>query len=192
MKAHVALDVHAARMHVVDLGHVHRQRTQVRALDREEVARHGTDLALEAPVDLVAPSQQLRVQVVESLEAAAGAEVVLDVVEGALQARRAIGVADGVRDESEAEALSQGLHLRRGLRVAARPAADRHGAVVEHAARGSAADVHEPVGQEAPALESAPAREGLREDHPDGGVHRALSPPPVLPHDRMSPGSCRI
>ena len=55
--ADIALDVDDALMEQVHLGHEERQRVQVRAFERKELARTGVQMALRRGVDLVAETR---------------------------------------------------------------------------------------------------------------------------------------
>jgi hypothetical protein len=138
----------------------------VRLLDGEELARRGVQVAAVGGVRLVAPGEGLGVQVVEVLELAASEEVVLDEVEGALDAGGAVGVPLLVGGEDEAVAVGKGGHLRHRDHVPAGAVQHHHVGVVDHAAVGGAAEVAERVGEEELAGEAGEAREALDEDHP--------------------------
>ena len=144
-----------------------RQRAEQVLLGRVELHRHHIALAVDLPrtrVDLVAPGAQLRVEIVEAGEGAAGVEVSLDEVEGTLDPRRAIGVADGVSDEVEFEALAEREHLGGGDHVAARAVRADDGGVVDDAAAGGAAEVRDRLRQKRSALEAPEAPIRPREE----------------------------
>src|SRR6202789_1607730 len=108
----VSLAVDDPLVEPVALGHVARQRRKARPLDREELARAGVQVALGRGVDLVAPSPRLAVDVGPVVKLAAGQEVVVDVVEGTLDAGGPVGVALLVRREDAAETLREARHRR--------------------------------------------------------------------------------
>ena len=116
----VALDVDEPLMEQVGLGDPAGQAAQGRVLGGEELARGGLELALGAGVDAVTPGAGLAVGVGPVGEAPAGEKAALDEAEHPLDAAGAIGIADGVGHEGEAEALGEGRHLGHGDHVRAR------------------------------------------------------------------------
>jgi urease accessory protein UreE len=87
----VALEVDDAMVQRVHLGHQRRQWLQARRFGLKQLAGHGLQAALEGGIHLVAPDDRLAVEVSEVIELAASEEVVLDVVEGPLDAGAAVG-----------------------------------------------------------------------------------------------------
>ena len=107
MQVDIALDVHATLMKLVDLGDVRWQRSQRWLLRHPERAGRRPEVPPELEVRCVAPRAKLRVEVAQVGEGAPLVEVVLDVVEGTLDATRAIRIAELVRLEDEAEAVGE-------------------------------------------------------------------------------------
>ncbi len=101
-------------MEQVGLGDPAGQPAQGRVLGGEELARGGLELALGAGVDAITPGAGLAVGVGPVGEAPAGEKAALDEAEHPLDAAGAIGIADGVGHEGEAEALGEGGHLGHG------------------------------------------------------------------------------
>jgi hypothetical protein len=64
-------------MQAVHFGNPRRQRFQMQALDRKQLARHGADMFLVGRVDLIAPLARLVVQLVPTGESAPGKKVIL-------------------------------------------------------------------------------------------------------------------
>ena len=114
----------------------------------------------------IAPSSELGVEVAEVGEGAPLVEVILDVVEGALDAAGAVRVSDGMGLEVEAEASGERPEDRGRNRVLRATLRDDHGAVVDHAPPRAPAEVHDRLGQKGAALEARPPRIDLRVQQP--------------------------
>src|SRR6266478_562830 len=108
---HVSFYVHRAWMQPINGGNPRRQWLEMRALDREQFARHGADMFLVGRVDAVAPLPRLLIQIVPTGKPAARQKVVFDKGEGTLDPRRAVGVAALMRHKVESEAFRERLHF---------------------------------------------------------------------------------
>ena len=86
----------------------------------EELARGGLELALGPGVDAVTPLPGLPIGLGPVGEAPAGQEAALDEAEHPLDPTGAIGVADGVGDEGEAEPLAANAAIS-GTGIMSRP-----------------------------------------------------------------------
>jgi hypothetical protein len=170
--AHVALGVDDAVVEGVDLGDPDGQRLEHEPLGGEELAPAGVELGAEAGVDLVAPDDGLAIEVVPIVEVATGEEVLVDVVEGPLDARRAVGVADLVGGEGKVEPLGEGGHLGHRHHVSAGAREHDDVGVVDHAAAARAPEIGQRVGEEDLAVEAREGRAALDEDHPRGAQHQ--------------------
>src|SRR5512133_2698857 len=116
-------------------------------------------------VDLVAPLTKLTIEVWNVLELTVWVEVVLDVVEGALDTSRAILITELVSQESKAKALGEGCHFGSRHGILSGAVSDDDARVVEHAVGGGASEVLQGLGQEDRAPETIPARVRLRVEH---------------------------
>ena len=142
-----------------------RQSTQRRFLDREELPWGGAKRALVALIDRVAPHAHLTITVGDVREASSGVEVALDVVEVSLDAGRAVGIAEGVSDELEAEVLGKGCHLRGWHGIGPGTVGDDDAGVIEHASLGAALEVPQGLDQKDLTPEAIELRIGLCEQH---------------------------
>ena len=122
-------------------------------------------VAFDRGVDLVAPGARLRVQIVEVGKAAPCEEVIFDIIERALDARRPIGVSDGMRDEFKAESFAEGGHLRHRHHLLAAAGEHHQMRIVDHAPGASPLEVLQSFGQKDLALESAEVRIALEKQH---------------------------
>ena len=169
----VALDIDEPLMEQVGLGDPAGQAAQGRVLDGEELARGGLEVALGAGVDAITPGAGLAVGVGPVGEAPAGEKAPLDEAEHPLDAPGAIGVADGVGDEGEAEALGEGGHLGHGDHVPPGALEHDHVGVVDHAGLAGAVHVAKGLGEEDLALEAAEPGVELEEEHAGVAEHEA-------------------
>src|SRR5215813_3347727 len=94
---------------------------------------------LVSRVDLVAPFPRPLVQILPTGEDATGQKVPLDETERPFYAPRAVRIPDGVCYEFEAEAFTEGGHLRHRHHLASAAAQHDHMRVVDHHASGGAA-----------------------------------------------------
>ena len=113
----------------------------MRPLYGKQLARNGMDMFLVSCVDAVAPLARLLVQILPTGKHASGKKIILDEVEGALDAPGTVGVADLVGHKTESEPLGEGFHLGHGNHCAARAAQHDHMRVVDHHPFGGAAHV---------------------------------------------------
>ena len=152
----VAFDATTTLMHFVDLRHMKWQRYKGRLLGGEELSRRVRQVALWLAAHCLAPGAKLLVEVVQALERAAHVEVVLDVMEGSLDAPGAILVPRLVRHESEAEASRKRLHLGRGHSFSTETVGDDDRQVVDHAAVRCTAEMDNGFAEKHAALKARP------------------------------------
>lgn len=162
----VALDIDVALVNVVDFGNVDRQRPQRRFLGYPKGSWGRAEMTSELEVCVVTPGSELFVAVLDVLERTPLVEVVLNVVERALDSPRAIRVTHGMGLEAKVKAVSERLHHGRGKCIFSAALTDDDRAVVDHAARCAPSEVLERLGEEGAALEPGPALIYL-------GVHEA-------------------
>ena len=130
-------------------------------------------MSLGAGVDAVTPGAGLAVGVGPVGEAPAREKAALDEAEHPLDAAGAIGIADGVGHEGEAEALGEGRHLGHGDHVPPGALEHDHVGVVDHAGLAGAVHVAQGLGEEDLAFEAAELRIELEEEHPGVAEHEA-------------------
>jgi hypothetical protein len=157
----VALDVHPPLMEVVDVRDMEREASQRGLLGDPKGSRRSTQVPAKPEIGAVAPGPKLAIEIAKVVERPTRVEIVLDVVEGAFHATRAIGMPDRVGLELEAEALRQRQHGIRGNRVLARAMGDDDRAVVDDAAPRAALEVLEGLAEEGAALEPSPPQVNL-------------------------------
>jgi hypothetical protein len=182
----VALDVDPARVHVVDFGDVDRQGAQRRLLRRPQLDRRGLQASPVLTVDAVAPRGHLRIEVVVIGEGPAGIEVPLDEAEGPFDPRRAVRVAQLVRDEAKAEAPAERLHAFGRDRVRPVAVGDDDRRVVDHAILRRATERLDCLAEEDAAFDPRPVPVAPGVDHPRVAQHQrgTLVPaPPVADAD---------
>ena len=110
-------------------------------------------------VDFIAPLPRPLVQILPTAEGAPGQEVILDEMEGALDACRTVRIPNRVRDELKSEALCKGRHLRHRNHLAPAAAQHHHVRVIDHDADRGATHVTQRIGEKHLAVET-----------PEGGV----------------------
>ncbi len=112
-------------------------------------------------------SHQARAWALKSSQSAttSGQEIVLDVVKGALDAPRAVGVARGVSSKDRAVACGESFHLRRWDHVLPRASQDDDVGVVDHHLLGRTLEVAQGLGEEELAFKASESRVALEEDH---------------------------
>src|SRR5262249_46713971 len=108
----VAFDIDDPFMKPVDLRNPDWERFQMQAFDGEQLAGNSAEMFFVRAVDAITPLAGLLIQVLPAGEGASGEEVVIDKVEGPLDACGAIGIATLVSDEAKAESFTKRLHLR--------------------------------------------------------------------------------
>jgi hypothetical protein len=79
--------VHGALMELAGVGNVERESLQLGTFHGEQLSVRSSKRAAELGVDLIAPDDELSIQIGNIGEGASDVEIVLDVVEGALDAR---------------------------------------------------------------------------------------------------------
>src|SRR5260370_59057 len=99
-------------------GNPRRQRFQMQRFDGVQLTRNRADMFLVSRVDLIAPLPRPLIQILPTAEGAPRQKVILDEMEGTLDARRTIRISNRVRHELETETLSTGGHLRHPDHVA--------------------------------------------------------------------------
>src|ERR1700693_1061728 len=120
----------------------------------EQLSRNRADMFLVSRVDLIAPLPRPLIQILPTAEGAPRQKVILDEMEGTLDARRTIRISNRVRHELETETLSKGGHLRHRDHVASAAAQHHHVRVVDHHARCGASYVPQRIGEKHLAVES--------------------------------------
>src|SRR5450755_93689 len=111
VQRHIPFDIDQPLLQPVDFWNPRRQRLQMQPLDGEQLTRNRADMFLVSRVDLIAPLPRPLIQILPTAEGAPGQKVILDEMEGALDARGTVRIPNGVRHELKAETLSKGGHL---------------------------------------------------------------------------------
>src|SRR6202046_4756778 len=108
VQRHIPFDIDQALLQPVDFRNPCRQRFQLQALDGEQLPRNRPDMFLISRVDLIAPLPRPLIQILPTTESASAQKVILDEMEGALDACGTGRIPNRVRHELKAETLSKG------------------------------------------------------------------------------------